>query len=587
MTQSKKPSVPLGAMFAGLMSALFLVLAFAPFSFWGFAFLIPFPLFVIARSTKFSPSRLAFWAALGTFPGWIWTHLWISDVSTLGLIPLVIQLGFFPFLFVWISAHARQRLGYELIVFPVIWVAIEFFRGSILWGGYPWYLIAHPLIDSPKAILATPASWAGVYFVSFLCALYTMLLLNAITAKVSRDRLRFGLAAGILFTGWITIGVLLITPEPDDTQTIRVGVIQPDIPQDNRLEWTVRQRVRDWGTLRDLTLAAATDPTNPESLDVIIWPEGFVPGWTLDPVSLETERQAKIAWTMTLFDPNDVPDLGSIPSKISSTRVVDETLVLQNALDIPMVVGSVAYDNLRILDTDAGIDYQYDAMYNSAFVILNGEPQPVWYDKLHLTPFGEVMPYISRWEWLEQNLLAIGARGMRFSLTQGKERKRLTIPVRREGEIDSVSLATPICFEATISRVCRKLVFERWNRRASVLVNITNDGWFGSWDAGRETHLLNARWRCIELNTPMVRSANTGISSVIDHHGKVLNRAITPLVDTDPRQGYLIADVSLGVGSTVYAIVGDLFGWICFVIVGIWCAMTIFHHRRAVEPTEE
>ncbi len=586
MPEPKSRRAPIGALIAGLFSALFLILAFPPFSFWGFAFLIPFPLFIVARSQNLSPSRAAFWAAMGTTPGWIWTHLWVADISAGGLIPLVIQLVIYVFLFIWIARHALDRLGHAVFVLPIVWVGIEFFRGSILWSGYPWYLIAHPLIDSPLGILAMPASLGGVYFVSYLCATYSIVLLLAISSKASRDRLRFGIIAGVIFTSWIGTGYLLIPAEPDRPQTIRIAAIQPDVPQDNRLDWTVRQRVRDWLTLRDLTIAAATDPKIPDPVDVIIWPEGFVSGWTLDPVSLAVERAERLAWSMVPRSPDDVPELTGFPSKISATMVVDELLILQQALGIPMVVGSVAFENLRIVDTDDGIEYLRDAMYNSAFVILDGEPQPVWYDKLHLTPFGEIMPYISAWDWLETKLLSIGAQGMQFALSKGKKVKRLTIPIQRENETDSVSLATPICFEATISHVCRELVFEGGQRKAQIMFNLTNDGWFGSWDAGRETHLLIARWRCIELNTPMVRSANTGISSVIDHRGQVQSRTITPIDARNPRQGYLIADVILGQGSTIFARLGDIFGWLCFGTMLVWSLSAIFRRSPAVRPAD-
>ncbi|MBL4699247.1 MAG: apolipoprotein N-acyltransferase [Phycisphaerales bacterium] len=586
MTKRSNRKAIKNAIIAGLFNALFLILAFPPFSFWGFAFLIPLPLFAIARSRRLTPSRTAFWAAIGCLPGWIWTHAWVSDISAAGVIPLVIQLSFFTFLFVWIASKLYQRLGHEILLFPIIWVGVEFLRGSLVWTGYPWYLIAHPLIDSPLGILAMPASWGGVYFVSYLCATYSIVLLLAITSRSSRDRLRAGLIAGAIFTAWVGVGYLMIPPDPDNSDRITVAVIQPNIPQDNRTDWTVRQRVRDWLTLRDLTLAATRDPKTPEPVDVIIWPEGFVPGWTFDPVSLDLERDARLAWTLTPRTPDDVPELTGLPSKIEATMVVDELLILQQALNIPMVVGSVAFDNLQIVDTEEGIEYQRDAMYNSAFVVLDGEPQPVWYDKLHLTPFGEVMPYISNWDWLEKMLLSFGAQGMKFALSEGKEPRVLTIPIEKTNGSAEINLATPICFEATISSVCRKLVFSKGKRQASVMVNMTNDGWFGSWDPGRTTHVLIARWRCIELNTPMIRSANTGISCAIDNRGRVQTQDITPISLDDPRQGYLIADVIPTQGVTVFARIGDLFGWLCFAIMCALMIAPIFPRSKAVRTIQ-
>ena len=554
------------AFLAGLFYSLFFVLAFPPFSWWGMSFLIPVPLFMLVRATSLKPWHAGILAALGALPSWGYVHLWVADVSQLGFIPLVIMMAGYTFLFVWIATRIIRCVNKDWLVLPLIWVGVEFFRGSLLWGGYPWYLTAHPLIDSPFGILAMPASIFGVYFVSFLCALYSILLIKAVFSSRREDRLRFGIQAGTVFTLWIALGFVLIPGENSSAQSIRVGIIQPNIPQDNETYWTVRQRVRDWLNLRDLTIAAVNDPKNPDSLDLIVWPEGLVPGWTLDPVSLATEREENLAWTLKPRSETDVPTLTGLPPRISATMVVDEMLIMQQALNIPMIVGSVAFDNLQIIDTNEIIEYDRDAMYNSAFVINNGQPQPVWYDKMHLTPFGEVMPYISTWPWLESQLLSLGAEGMDFALSPGKESRVLSVPVQRASGESIVQIATPICFEATISHVCRDLVFQNGKRRASVLINLTNDGWFGTSDAGRRTHILAARWRSVELATPMIRCANTGFSCVIGTEGQILTQTINPLgLDdkTDPREGHLIGDIVLAQGVTFYAKIGDLFGWLC------------------------
>lgn len=584
MFRTKTRAGILRALIAGLVYALLLVLSYPPFWMWGLVFLTPIPLFVIARAPRLGPLRDAFWCAVGASPAWLFTHFWVKDVSALGLIPLVIILSAFTMLFVWLGARLSTRLGRHAIVLPLVWVGVEFFRGNLFATGYPWYLLAHPLVGSPMSVLAMPAAWGGVYLVSFLAAAYAALLLVTVTAPTHAKRKRTGLIGAILFAAWVMAGLLMVPGEPDVNKYVRFAAIQPDVPQDNRLEWTVRQRVRDWLTLRDLTIAASRDPRNPNPLDVIIWPEGFVPGWTLDPVSLETERAAGLAWAMTPRGPGDVPGLKGVPSRISATMVVDEMLAMQKAIGVPMLVGSVAFDNLRIVDAADGIEYQRDAMYNSAFILSKGEPQPVWYDKMHLTPFGEVMPYISASPWLEQKLLALGANGMDFVLDPGREPTVLSVPVARAGKRGEVRLATPICFEATIARVCRRLTFRDGRRRADVLVNMTNDGWFGASDAGRETHLMLARWRCIELATPMIRSANTGISCLISEKGQVINRDITPLDPQAPWEGYLIDQVPLGQTTTVYAQLGDLFAWACFLLTLVLAGVAIFHRAPVVSP---
>tara|TARA_E500000318_G_scaffold14854_8_gene15249 strand:- start:97750 stop:99225 length:1476 start_codon:yes stop_codon:yes gene_type:complete len=483
--------------------------------------------------------------------------------------------------FVWLAARVVERFGREVLLLPLVWVGVEFFRGSVFATGYPWYLLAHPMIESPASVLAMPASIAGVYFVSYLTATYAFLLVLALRDRNHQRRKRAGFAAAGLFAAWVLMGLLLIPPKDLGTPRFRFATIQPNVPQDNRADWTVRQRYRDWLTLRELTIAAYRDETNPLPLDAIIWPEGFVPGWTLDPVSLETERRENLAWNMTPRDQNDVPDL-EVPARIRATDIVDQILVMQEAIAVPLIVGSVAYDNLRIVDEGEGIEYKRDAMYNSAFVIKDGRVADHWYDKLHLTPFGEVMPLISRSQAVEQALLSLGAQGMEFALDPGLAPRNLSVPMH-DVDGETVSIATPICFEATVSSVCRSLVARGRERHAGVMINITNDGWFGSSQGGREAHLQNARWRCIELATPMIRSANTGISAVIDHRGQVIEQSVKP-IGVDPKEGYIIGQVDLGIGLTPFAYIGDLFGWMCLLASVAWGACAIFGSGQSVQP---
>lgn len=550
----------LRALVLGLLSSLFLVCSFPPIGFWICAFLVPLPLFVLALDPVISARRAGMYAAIGMIPAQWWLHQWIGGISMLGLYPLVIYLSLYTWIFVWIASRTIQRWSTPLLVLPIVWVGIEFARGVVIWSGYPWYFIGHPLIDPLDGLLAAPAAMGGVYLVSFLVASISAAALVLMSSK-QRVLPAISIAAVlVIWTASALPSVALRADNASDAEIIRVGVVQPDVPQDNRMDWTTRQRVSDWLTLRNLTYQVARLEPTP---DVIVWPEGFVPGWTLDPDSLQAERDANVAWSLAPKHDNDAIDL-DLPGAIGATTVVDEMLLMQESLQIPMIVGSVAFDNLRILKDD-GIEYKHDAMYNSAFVLHDGAAQPVWYDKLHLTPFGEVMPYISAWPWLEKQLLSFGAQGMTFVLSPGKEARVLTIPTN----INEISIATPICFEATMPAVCKKLVYQSGQRRAPLMINITNDGWFGASTAGRKSHELMARWRCVELSTPMVRCANTGISGVIDRRGQIITPEFVVLDDGPPdridrKAGGFVASVRLAQGTTLFGRIGDAFGWIVF-----------------------
>src|SRR5262249_19106398 len=129
----------------------------------------------------------------------------------------------------------------------------------------------------------------------------------------------------------------------------------------------------------------------------------------------------------------------------------------------------------------------------------------------------------------------VGAGGMSFDLAAGEhltvfslELTGTRVPGKPDPACKYLTFVTPICFEATKSELCRRLVYEHGARRAALLINVSNDGWFGStqgwrllFTGGRQQHLQAARWRCVELGVPMIRAVNTGISAWIDRTGKV------------------------------------------------------------------
>ena len=575
------------ALSCGLLSALFLILSFPFFDsdgLWFLAVLIPLPMMILARDPAMRPNRAAFFGGLGTLPAWAWTHQWMWEVSQAGTPFLLLYLAFFPGLFVWAGNRVQSRIGQAWITLPLAWVGIEFLRAHALFTGYPWYISPQPLIGSPGQILAGPAAIAdngGMYLVGLLSAVFVWLLWESVV----HDGKRFKALArsGVVLLIWIGIGLigLRVASGSDDGRTVVVGIVQPNIPQDNRMDWTDRQRYADWLMLRELTIASANDPLTPE---FIVWPEGFVPGWTFDPISLEHEREYGFTWNLQPRSASDAPDLGPVPNRVPATTIVDQLLAMQQQLDIPMVVGSVAFENLKITrDDEDWVLYTNDAMFNSAFVVDHGTISPVWYNKMHLTPFGEVMPVISRWEWLETQLLSLGATGMEFALHPGDDPVVLDIPT--QDTHTPIKIGTPICFEATVPEACRRLVFDGSGRRADLLVNITNDGWFGSWDPSRRSHMLIARWRCLELGTPMIRSANTGVSCVIDRKGALVQDRLTRVDPDDPLSGYLNARVQLGTGTpfVLSGFLGIVFGWGILALTGI--GLILSYGQYGSEPT--
>ncbi len=105
------------------------------------------------------------------------------------------------------------------------------------------------------------------------------------------------------------------------------------------------------------------------------------------------------------------------------------------------------------------------------------------------------MPYIRAWPWLQDQLLGLGANGMKFDLAAGTHLTVLNVPVASLGR--SIRVVTPVCFEITVASHVRSLVFdENGQRRADLIASITNDGWFSDTDIARQQHLSRPlRWR--------------------------------------------------------------------------------------------
>ncbi len=538
---------------AGGLHALLMAAAFPPVELWGGALLAPVPLVWAADRLSRRPAGGG-WrgrvgaptlVGLGVLPLWLYEEQWVAAVSAIGYPLLCLALAGFAALFVGLGAHLLRRWPRwpAVLVVPMVWTALEVLRGEVVFTGYAWMLLAHPLIAIAPA--GAVAAMLGTYAVSFAAAAL---------ASAPIDGWRGGRrarTAGVVAVAIPALaGLMVLAPRTTGgSRTVRVAVIQTNVPQDNKLAWSIQQRLRDFERFLELTRTAAAASPPP---DLIVWPETMFPGMWLDAESVTRERAAGLSWAVPAGDGSGGAE--EVPTTVFADRLVE----LQSDLGIPVVVGAITADGVRF-DREAGeIGVHAEARYNSAVVIASGAIDPVRYDKLDLTPFGEVIPYVWRWPGLQRLVLAIGASGMAFDLSPGAGPRVLRVPTTR-GE---VLIATPICFEATRAGLCRRLVFDAGDWRADLLLNLTNDGWFGGFDAGRRQHLQIARWRCAELGTPMVRAANTGISCLIDASGRVVQAGVDGTPGASRREGVLTVDVVLAPGATIYGRTGDVFGWL-------------------------
>ena len=189
---------------------------------------------------------------------------------------------------------------------------------------------------------------------------------------------------------------------------------------------------------------------------------------------------------------------------------------------------------------------------NSAFLISPTGQVAGRSDKLHLVPFGEYVPLAALFPFVNKMVAGIG------DFVPGKS----ALPLETGGG----KIGVLVCFEGIFPEIARAYV----QAGAGILVNITNDAWFGKSSAPYQ-HLSMTVFRAVENRVPLVRAANTGISAVIDSKGHI--RGMTPLFE----EATLSAQVRRGEGGSFYSRHGDLFALACLGACGV---MALFGLRR-------
>jgi apolipoprotein N-acyltransferase len=539
-TQRSMAAVACWSLVAGLLFAM-------PFSQLGWWWSIP----ALACHAHAASGSMRWWKRfvagwIGWLPCWIILEGWLHQVTAAGCVVLIAYMAMWSSLVPVMAARLRASLGDRVswLAFPLALVGVEWARSRPIWDGYAWFQSGHAWIDA--TLPAQAADLFGVGLISLMVA-----ILGEAIARVSAG---MGTSAAPAAGSWrapASVAIALVsaatawgayrvatTPE---ASRVRIVAVQTDVLTSNKIRWTPEQQVKDMQQALDLSAQAilalrSKAPPGPDWPTLIVWPETSVPGFGLDPETVATVVRVQ-AWPGDRF-------IGPI---LDLSRVAG-----------PILVGSPAFEGLR----EDGNRWAWDRQFNAAYLVDDGVVKDR-YDKAYLTPFGERMPYISAWDWLEDQLLALGAAGMSFDMQSGDRPRNMAWPGT------DLRIATPICFEDTVAHVVRRMV--RDPLPSACIINLSNDGWFGTSDAGRRHHEMMARWRCIECRLPMVRVANTGESAWIDSCGRVVER-LAP-----QSAGTLIATPRLDGRDALVMTVGDILPAMSLVLM---CVMAVPVRRR-------
>jgi len=246
---------------------------------------------------------------------------------------------------------------------------------------------------------------------------------------------------------------------------------------------------------------------------------------------------------------------------------------------VTALVGSVSIEQFP------GATYPKVRRYNSALIYdPNGQQREVRYDKRHLVPFGEYVPFrqekwlgidLHYWLYRPLNALSPFSYGGKYeySLSAGKEYTIFELPVGGR----TYRFGTPICYEDTTPYLVRGFVWDGAMRRADFLVNISNDGWFIHSNELPQ-HLAICVFRAVENRISIARAVNTGVSGFIDGNGRIYSRVTTE----DGRElgpgvvGYDCQPIYLDTRASVYGRYGDWFAGLCAALTGLVLLSAMF-----------
>lgn len=477
-----------------VVSGLLLTFIQAPFRGGALAWICLVP-FILAWMSGVSTKRLMWISYLVSVCYWLCNVYFIGYVTGPGCVAICLYLGlYWPIAGVCIRHYYRRGGGkFRLplfLVIAMIFVGAEAWQG-ILITGFNWRLLGQSQWERLGVIQMCDIF--GTLGLSFLIAMVNGVIAELIACG-DKKLYRWQNAVKVVTVGGVIVAAVFygqwrIGQEAEFvTDGPLLGSVQSNVPSDDKEQTDkAREILDDLIKLSDATLGAGAK--------FVCWPETIV----LTTINKEYVRLCKPEFNPVVFD----------------------ALIKAHSKDRGYVMfGGHSAD----IDMQS---YEVAARYNSAFMYgPDGEQNFKRYDKIHLVPFGEYIPFKESIPPLYNLFMKLSPYDYDYNLTKGTE--YTSFEILDAGE--KYHFGVLICYEDTDPTVTRKMVVdENGQRKADWLVNLSNDGWYVRYndngDVFPSTELVQRAvitiFRAVESRVSIIRSVNTGVSCMIDSTGRI------------------------------------------------------------------
>ena len=543
--------------FAG--SAVLLTVIQPPISWSILAYIAVVP-FVLVCSPQAKTKTLFFSAYIISLIYWLGNLYWIAPVTTAGWLAFCIYTALlWPILA--LALRSCRKGGIPLfIAVPILFVGAERLQGFFL-GGFFWRFLAHSQYQNTTLIQI--ADIFGAAGVSFIIAMLSGLIADLVIAA-AKGQVRS--IARLFFKTVMVCAIMLAAvfygryriSEAEETVSVGpfVASIQSNVPQSVKRTFQNKQDIFD-ELIKDSQLAIDA------GAELVVWPETMVQSILNTPL-----------WPF-LGDPN-------------SAKQFDAALREHSRNNASVLVGAYG-GTLKRLDDGT----KYLGNYNSAFLYnSDGTQAPESYNKIHLVPFGEVIPFKHSAPWIFDILMKFSPYDFDYSLEYGTEytifQMKSNLPPQ-----ETYNFAVMICYEDTVPGISSRFALDdNNNKRIHWLVNISNDGWFVRFKdqkvkASTELpqHASVCVFRAIENRLSVVRSVNTGISCLVDTLGRVKNGYVSGNLPKNAMarkgvSGWFIDNVPIDSRITFFSRYGQWLDTSCAVCFGLMAFISLMPHRK-------